>query len=264
MEHLVSEIKKSKKYKGLSRDLIRKHVVKLKERYPKANDKGLLKEIKGELHKLYGAFQTTKVSKREKAFENLKEEYNLKSFNHILATNRSSKERLNAYPTLYGEIFAITGKPKIILDLGCGLNPASWPYMSLENVNYHAYEISEEDVDFLNKFFDIIKEHGLSGKAKVLDAKDIGKLSGLPSSNVVFAFKLFDVLDENNHKISEKIMKELRKKTNFIIVSFATRTLSNKPMKHSKRGWFEMMCSRLKLEQKKIETDNEVFYVVKC
>ena len=70
MEHLVSEIKKSKKYKGLSRDLIRKHVVKLKERYPKANDKGLLKEIKGELHKLYGAFQTTKVSKREKAFEN--------------------------------------------------------------------------------------------------------------------------------------------------------------------------------------------------
>ena len=54
-----------------------------------------------------------------------------------LSCNRrfSTKERIDYYPKIYSEIFRIAGKPGIIADLGCGVNPFSFPYMNLKKLN---------------------------------------------------------------------------------------------------------------------------------
>src|SRR3989338_9387488 len=73
---------------------------------------------------------------------------------NILKTHISSKERISIYPELYEKIFSITGKAKSILDLSCGLNPLSFPFMKLPlSIKYFATELCEDDLLFIEKYF---------------------------------------------------------------------------------------------------------------
>ena len=76
---------------------------------------------------------------------------------------------------------------------------------------YFAYDIDDEDINFLNDYFDIMKKHGLKGKAAILNLKNKSKVSKLPNSDIIFLFKVIDILDksENNHKTSEQLIKQL-------------------------------------------------------
>ena len=58
-------------------------------------------------------------------------------------------ERISIYKDLYKQIFKITKKPKSILDLGCGLNPLSYPLMNLKNVTYNACDIAINDLNLI-------------------------------------------------------------------------------------------------------------------
>ena len=70
-----------------------------------------------------------------------------------------------------------------------------------------------------------------------------------------------DVLDKGKgHKTSEEIIKAIPAK--FVVVSFATLTISGKKMNYPRRGWIELMCKRLGYEFKLLEFSNELFYVV--
>ena len=89
-------------------------------------------------------------------------------YDKVLKTNKSTNER--SYGLLYEEIFSITGKPKQILDLGCGINPISlWRY---KNIDITALEINKDYVDFLNVYFGQIGK----GKAILFDVNNIKKL----------------------------------------------------------------------------------------
>ena len=110
-----------------------------------------------------------------------------------------------------------------------------------------------------------MKKHKLEGKAAILNLRNPKSISKLPSSDIIFLFKIIDILDksENNHKPSEALIKTLIKKTDFIIASFATRTITRKKMNFPKRKWFELMLERNNLKFKIIEMDNEIYYVIK-
>ncbi|MEK6952006.1 MAG: hypothetical protein AABX29_03250, partial [Nanoarchaeota archaeon] len=54
----------------------------------------------------------------------------------------------------------------------------------------------------------------------------------------------------------------LKNKTNFIVASFATKTLTKKSMKLPRRTGFEKMLLRNNLKFKSFSTNNEVFYVI--
>ena len=102
-------------------------------------------------------FKDTKFSKRDKLLEELKGLKDRLGHDRILVLHRSTRERMDFYPILYDRIFAIIGKPKSILDLGCGMNPLSLPYMELRGVKYLAAELTKEDTDFLQRYFDKVK-----------------------------------------------------------------------------------------------------------
>lgn len=280
---LLKQVKQNKKYKSISDDIVEKEIYRYIRKYQSDqediyNEKFALKKIRKELHRLYSSYQTKGKRKRNIYLEELKNIINKKNqgkqelssqvsdiTNKLLSTMLSTKERLNYYPTIYQKIFEITGKPEKIIDLGSGINPISFPYMRLDNLNYYAYDIDNEDIKFLNDYFNIMKSSGLNGKAEILDITDLDKIKKFHESDIIFIFKLIDLIDQKSKKkkkISEELIKILINKTKFIVVSFPTKTLTRKSMKLPKRIGFEKMLSRNQLNFKMIQTNNEVFYVV--
>jgi 16S rRNA (guanine(1405)-N(7))-methyltransferase len=275
-EEIINELKKSKKYKNIAQEILESEFEKFEKRNPKWSEfkeKHILKELKRQLHRLHGSFhflENKDSKRREELIEKLKN--NLSSqeiIEEILKTNKSTKERLEKYKEVYREIFKITGKPTSIIDLGCGLNPLSLFFMNLTNIAYNAYEINEEDVRIINEYFNIkaIKEK-VSGKAELLDCSKTENLKKLPSCDLCFMFKFIDPVEKSHgkgHKLAEEIINVLRGKCKFMVVSFATRTISGKNMNFAYRGWIERMLSRIGMNFKLIDFSSsigEVFYVI--
>lgn len=266
-ESLINEIKSSKKYKHLSLEIIEtkvKEYLKKNPNYQDYKEKYVLKEIKAALHQVYGSFQVKSRKKRIKFLEELKANpENLNIIEKILTTNRSTRERLDYYEELFEKLFSLTNRPRSIVDLGCGINPISCAYYinKGEKITYHAYDIDEEDINFLNEFFKIVEKE-VNGKAEVLNLGNIENIKSLPSADIYFLFKLVDVLEKKGHKYSEEIIKILEKKARFIVISFPTISVSGKPMKFAERGWIERMLDRLNFRYEKISLENEIFYVI--
>jgi len=260
-EKLLQKVKANKKYKTISDEIVRKEIKDylkshLSSRKNKEITKQDIKEIRKNLHRVYSSYQTGKKRKKEQYLKELNTE-------KLLSITLSTKERLDCYKNIYQNIFQITGRPKVIVDLGCGLNPLSIPLMNLNNnLIYHAYDIDEEDKDFLDKYFEKIKsEFNINGKAEILDITNLEKLKTLPSSDIIFLLKVLDLID-NKKTNKNELIKTLLTKTKFLVVSFATATLGGKRMQLTTRTGFEEFLKRNNFEFKTIRIPNEIFYVI--
>jgi hypothetical protein len=266
IQEILKQVKENKKYKTISDSVVKKEI----QDYLKSNKiekitKQDIKNIRSKLHKIYSSFQTKKKNKRNQYLSQLKNNPNDNEINNkLLSITISTKERIKDYKEIYKQIFKITGSPQTIVDLGSGLNPLSYPYMNLKKLNYYSYDIDEEDIKFLNKYFQIMKIQGLNGKARIINLKDLKKISKLPFSDVIFLFKVIDIINqsEKDYKLSEKLIKILVTKSKYIVASFATKTITRKKMNYPNRKWFELMLKRNKLNFNIINTENEIFYII--
>ncbi|MCD6575587.1 MAG: hypothetical protein J7K73_00310 [Nanoarchaeota archaeon] len=216
--------------------------------------KEFIKKIRAELRKVYGVYAKENFEKRENFLREGR-------YVEILKSHLSTKERLDIYPQLYKKIWEITGKPKSILDLACGMNPFSLRYMNLEDVTYLAIDISKEDAKLINKFF---KQEGVKGKAKVMNLlkiKEKNIFEKLPQFDVAFLFKFLDTTIIKSRKIGELLIKSIPAK--WIVVSFSTKTIGQKEMKKANRDWIKKLCEKLGYEVKVLNFKNEIFYVIR-
>lgn len=264
INNLLAEVKQNKKYSSISDEIIKNEINNYLKKNPiKKITKQDIKEIRNQLHKSYASFQTKKKNKISIYLDELKQNPDDKNITtKLLSITLSTKERLKNYQYIYKEIFKITGKPKVIIDLGAGFNVFSYPLMNFSMVEYYSYDINEKDIEFLNEYYKIMKSKGLYGKAAILDLRDLRQISKLPSTDIIFLFKLIDIIDKENHKPSEELIKQLIPKTKFIIASFATKTITRKQMNFPNRKWFELMLERNNLKFHIIKTDNEIFYII--
>lgn len=265
IDKFLVEIKKGRKYKTISDEIVLNEIKSYFKSNPNISklEKIHIKEIRSKLHYLYSSYLRGKKNKREKLLVELrKNPKNKEIIKKILETSVSAKERLEDYEEIYEKIFKIAGRPSSIVDLGCGLNPFSFYFMNLKELDYYAYDIDEEDVKFLNQYFEIMKQYGLRGKAEILDAKNLEKIKNIPDSDLIFMFKLMDLIREKKKKIIEELIGILMHKTKFLAISFATKTLSGKSMNLPRRTGFELMLKRLNFKFHLIKTRNEIFYVI--
>ena len=271
----IDKIKENKKYQSISDVVVIKEIENYMRKYQTDqddlyDDKFAIKVIRKELHRLYSSYQTKGKKKRDALLKDIEilqnknapESQVLEVTKKLLSITLSTIERLPHYEKLYKDIFKITGKPKSIIDLGAGLNPLSFPLTELpKSTTYNSYDIDTDDITFLNKFYKTIK---IKGKAEILDARDLEKLNKLPKADIIFMFKLFDLIvpkAKKQKKLGEEIINLLMTKTKYLIASFATKTLTRKSMKLPRRIGFEMMLDRNQLKYELIETDNEIYYV---
>ena len=174
---------------------------------------------------------------------------------HLLATHSSTNERLPFYDKVYSQIFTITGKPDVVLDIGCGLNPLSYPD---RNATIIGVDIDRNLCLAVEEYFSIA---GVEGECRIVDVKGMEQIKKLPKADVAFVFKLLELLEKGEgHKLSELLIKALPAK--WIVVSFPTMTSSDKPMHTPKRAWMELMLTRLGYTYKTFQIPNEIFYII--
>ncbi|MBS3139837.1 hypothetical protein J4479_02430 [Candidatus Woesearchaeota archaeon] len=267
LNQLVSDIKKKKELTTLKdafvlerlRLLLTKNFKlnkKLGQLNPKSADyKKTVKLIRDDLRKSYGLFRIAAVDSLMSLVDKLSNPPQQEIIEKILKQHSSTKERQPYYSLLYPQLFAITGNPGTILDLGCGLNPFSIPFMKLKQLIYYAYDLSRPEIKAINQFFQIIN---LRGKAQL---GDFTTVRSLPSVDIAFLFKMTDLLDQGRgHKKTEEILKRLTAK--YVVISFATLTMSSQPMNAPRRRWVEWLCNRLNYSFSVIEIPTEIFYVI--
>lgn len=220
----------------------------------------IVKFVRKEARSVYGLYMTKKITQTKQYLLALKKAKATKNkekmqmiHKKLLEIHLSTKERLHLYPKIYNDLFAITGKPKKILDLGCGFNGISLFFSNIQDISYVGCEFNQKDVDFLNDYFKIMK---LKNQAKKLDVLQNPEKIKQFRSDVVFIFKLFDILPP---KINEMILKNL--KTKWIVVSFPLKTVAKKHMNVKRRGGFQKMLRRLGYSYQTLTYENEIFYI---
>lgn len=271
---LIQEIKKKKELRDLNREFVKEYLLKYlrqesrisKSLEEKFNPKSkayttVIKNVRSQLRKVYGLFRDD-PGKRKKIVQELltsPKSARTEILDEILTTHSSTKERLPFYTQLYPRIFALTGRPKTVLDVGCGINPFSFSYMKLKQCTYYAYDIHEEEIQSINQYFRLLHTENPSFKGKAIIA-DISHTK-FPPADIGFLFKMTDVLDQGKgHKKTEELLKRIPAK--YVIIGFATRTMSGKEMTAPRRSWMEWLCKRLGYSYTILEFENELFYVI--
>lgn len=160
LEDYVNNIIDSKKYRdsGLNRNTIRDL---LTEEAPlHQSSKKLLKSVKRKLHNIVAPYlgepdYETLASELAQIDDPSPDSPKIQAFSKsVLAEHASTEERLPYMEEFYNRLFDETGKPNTLLDLACGLHPIAFPWMGLSsNIDYHAYDIIQPRIDFINFFF---------------------------------------------------------------------------------------------------------------
>lgn len=260
MDHLVAKIQQSKKYRNIPVETIARMVEWAKLRAKK--EKEIEKLAKNKLHQVYGAyFDQSRTKKIEKVLATVPSTFDtnfLKSIClDILSYHASSKERLPILDVFYKKIFQQIDQPSRILDLACGLNPFTLPWLTDHGTfQYYAADIDHGSVALFNQFFQL---GNFNAKAFTNDL-----LISLPvvKADVVFLFKTLPCLEQQEKGISLKLLSQLSESQ--IVVSFPAKSLGGKEkgMYTHYQSFFESLIAEVQREFVEIRFENETVYII--
>jgi len=169
IETIIESIRRTTKYSSVSLDLIR--AIAEQEVMKRRNLKEAIKSTKNKLHQVGAAYITQKpnysliLEQLQTIIQSEKQDDLLRFSSEIISCHASTKERLPILEQFYQEIFAQIPPITSILDIACGLNPLTIPWMKLnDNVTYYAYDIYEDMIQFVNSYLKIIN---IQGYAKI-------------------------------------------------------------------------------------------------
>ncbi len=258
IETIVASIKRSKKYRDVYEGTIRELV---RSEFGKHKRKVLEKAVRKRLHRIVAPYVGDPNYKRatielETAFESGERETVREVCARILSSHASARERLQIVDRFYKEIFDITGKPDAILDIACALNPLTFPWMDLPStLEYHAYDIHETRVEFINTFFSL---QGLPTFAKVQDvAFDFPQ----ETADVAFFLKELHRFEQNYAKRGLALLDALRAR--YLVVSFPTVSLhSGRSLTERYRQFFPELITGRGWAIEEIEFETELVFCV--
>ena len=246
-EQIKEKVKQKKELRNLDDslvyDILEKYLDKYKlslENLDKFKIKIVVKEVRAELRLYAGRFQKSLKDRLK-----LLEEDNIKE---LLKTHTSTSERLEFYPKIKELLKAL--KIKSVLDLGCGINPIA---IANREIEYNAIDINKDDLLLVKRFFEINRIRGS------VFSYDLKKIKELPKADICLMFKILDIIEKKPYNLTERIIKLANCK--YFLISFATRTLSGRPMKYKKRKWFEMLLKNLGYNYEILDSKNEIFYL---
>lgn len=259
LEELIAAVQSSAKYREISPELVRS--VAERELRARRSMKEAVKATKNKLHQVGGAFLE------------IKQDYQgwlktLQQANHdpaqvkracreVMEHHASTRERINLLDSFYTQILADLPPIQSILDLGCGLNPLTAPWMPLAaDAQYTAYDIYADMMDFLSQALPLI---GITGQAHVRDL-----VSQPPTEQVDLAivFKLLPTLEQVDKQAGLRLLQNLNART--ICVSFPSRSLGgrNKGMAEQYAQRFEQLVADQGWQAQQYQFPNELVYRV--
>ncbi len=215
---LVARVWSSRKYRAVVPELVERLLLSSLSRG--VGEEGAVKEAKRTLHQIAGSYFTGIV--RTDRWRRMLAGGDVRAACHsIMHEHASTRERLPFLEAFYHTLLGDLGPIRSVLDLGCGLNPLSIPWMRLPaQATYVAYDLYEDVVSFLTTFFEVVRVAGCA------HARDIAARPPTEAVDVALLLKLLPCLDRLGQGVTEKVLDAIHAR--WVIVSFPIQSLGGR------------------------------------
>ncbi len=137
----------------------------------------------------------------------------------MLESHSSTRERIPILTDFYKKIFSFTGIPRQILDLACGFNPFSLPWMNLAlETTYRAYDLHQPRIDLINKYLTLV------GRPPLAEKRDILVNPPKENADVAFFFKEAHRFEQRQHGCNRAFWESLN--VRYLLVSLPAANLT--------------------------------------
>jgi 16S rRNA (guanine(1405)-N(7))-methyltransferase len=217
---IVERVLRSSRYRDVDRSLLSRLAA---EELPKArNPDDAVKRVKRRLHQVVGAFRG--ASRRTAIEETWNGDMTDSRFRaacaDALRTHASTRERIPHFDAFYAGMWAHTGMPARLLDIGCGLNPLALPWMEIGNATYLATDVDERPLLTVGAFLDLV------GQPHEVNTADVIAEPPTDEADVALLLKLVTTLDRQDAGAATRLVRALR--VRHAVVSFASRSLTGR------------------------------------
>lgn len=257
---IVQKLSDSRKYRNLCPETLLRISRWALERHPRTPD--AIKAAKRKLHQIYGAYieniNHNKIEDAISQYDALTRSVSSKELcEQILLHHISTAERLPFLRNLYKDIFSLINSPRSILDLACGLNPFTIPWMNLqEGVSYTGTDIDCRLCSIVNRFLTRFETHHQVYCRDILS----GELEF--AADVVFLFKTLPSLEQQVKGISRRLVQSIN--ADNLVISFPTGSLCGKKkgMVENYSAFIKKITAGLISEMHVLTYSTEVFYIL--
>ena len=218
VEAVIAAVKQSQKYRDASEETIRALAEVAVRQHKKP--KQAIKAVRTQLHSIMAPYlgdpdYGVAAAQLDEAFASGDETAVLSTCRDILHTHLSTRERLPILDSFYARIFVVTGRPRAILDVACGLNPLGFPWMGLTPpVDYYAYDIHQPRIDFLNHYF------RLQGLPPLAQLQDVALQPPQAAADLALLLKEMPRFERNYRGRGRPLLESLR--VHWLVISFPT------------------------------------------
>jgi len=261
LDQLVRAVSQSSKYRNITKELIRN--IGAQQLSKRQELRAAIKSTKDKLHQICGAYFLQKpnyeqiLSKLQDAKESEHEDVYLKTCIEIMQTHSSTKQRLSILNEFYTGIFSLLPPVESVIDVACGLHPVAIPWMKLgDDVRYHAYDVYEDLVAFLNRFMRLTNVKGYA------EARDVTQRVPDTKADLAFMLNIIPCFEQIDRSAAPRLMESLQ--ADFLVVSFPVETLGGR--KKDMREHYEAMFNKLTREKdwktKRLDFKAELLFLV--
>lgn len=176
----------------------------------------------------------------------------------ILSFHASTRERLPILDQFYTTILAELPPVHSVVDIACGLNPLTRPWMPLaSDATYYAYDISESMMGFLSACLPLL---GVQGYAQ---ACDVLQWSPTQKVDVALLLKAIPCLEQIDKRAGHTLLHAIQ--ADVIIVSFPAYSLGgrNKGMVEHYDAHFRALAADEPWDIQRFEFTSELVFLVK-
>jgi 16S rRNA (guanine(1405)-N(7))-methyltransferase len=260
IEEIVASVHASRKYRHICPTTVRR--IATSEWAKRRSIKAAIKATKSRLHQVYGAYENDVDYDRawsmlSKAYADNRPERVRSACEGLLALHTSTRERIPILDQFYASVFALTGVPQSVLDLACGMNPLSLPWMGLDQgAFYCAYDIDCERIAFLRRYLDLTR---LVGCAR---CQDVISTPPLERADLALLLKSSPCLERQGRGSTLALLDALQ--VRHIVVSFPIKSLGQREkgmVEHYDRFFAEIVSDR-RWGAQRLNLSNEMVFVV--
>ena len=262
LDQLAGLILNNRKYRELN--IPKETVIDLISREGESglDEKTLMKKVRKKMHNIIAPYlgdpnYSEAIGWLEAAYRSGNSDEIKQTCTRILKQHASTRERVPDLINFYKQLFSVCGKPSSILDLACGLNPISLPWMDLSTrVKYYAYDIHTPRVKFINQFLI------LDGKQPLAEVRDILVNPPETKGDVAFFFKEAHRLEQRRKGANRELWQALNVET--LLISLPISSLSGQhDLSGQMRRLVENAIQGLSWSIQEIKIGNELVFCIK-
>lgn len=219
---LTQSVLGSAKYRHVSPDLIRS--IGEKELCHRRNLKQAIKGTKNKLHQVGGAYFHQKVD-YQASLALLRQAAGKadpggvrQTCRHLMELHASTKERLDILDRFYRTTLVELPPIGTVLDIACGFNPLSLPWMPFyPDIEYYAYDIYADMVGFIQGFLDIA---GVRGGTEV---RDVISRPPTQRADLALLLKTLPCLEQVEKQAAQNLLDALN--VSYLLISYPVHSL---------------------------------------